>query len=123
MGAKREPVSVPARVAIQLPDEVQQAASGPPGSMDRKNGHPPNLVASHPNNAHPAKHGIYLARLREPRAGDCRFDHGMGHGRATVGDRCRHALKGQLVQDAQRLDGYLHGRTGEVVALTERRVA
>jgi integrase len=51
---------------------------------------------------------------------ETRADRYMGHGRATVGDRYRHALKGQLVQDARRLDDYLHGRTAEVVRLPVR---
>jgi hypothetical protein len=37
------------------------------GDLNR-NGHPVTLQASHPNNTNPAKHGIYSARLREPRA-------------------------------------------------------
>jgi hypothetical protein len=41
----------------------------------------------------------------------------MGHGNATVGDRYRHILRGQLLQDSQRLDDYLHQRTGEVITL------
>jgi integrase len=48
---------------------------------------------------------------------EARADRYMGHARGSIGDRYRHALKGQLVQDAQRLDDYLHGTTAEVARL------
>ena len=54
---------------------------------------------------------------------EARADRYMGHGRSTIGDRYRHALKGQLAADAQRLDDYLNGRTGEVVAIRTRHLS
>jgi integrase len=46
-----------------------------------------------------------------------RSDRYMGHADNSTGDRYRHQLKRQLVEDARRLDDYLQGRTGEVVVL------
>jgi hypothetical protein len=41
----------------------------------------------------------------------------MGHAGTTMGDRYRHRLRGQLAEDAARLEDYLRGEAAEVVAL------
>jgi len=41
----------------------------------------------------------------------------MGHAQSSVGDRYRHRLRGQLAEDANRLEEYLQGDVAEVVAL------
>jgi hypothetical protein len=46
-----------------------------------------------------------------------RADRYIGHGRHSIGDRYRDALKGQLASDARLLDDYLAGRSAEVARL------
>jgi hypothetical protein len=42
----------------------------------------------------------------------------MGHANASVANRYRHQLEGQLAEDARRLDDYLTGATaGKVVSI------
>jgi hypothetical protein len=48
---------------------------------------------------------------------EARADRMMGHAGTTVGDRYRHRLRGQLAEDAKRLEEYLHGDVAEVVTL------
>jgi hypothetical protein len=46
----------------------------------------------------------------------------MGHSNASVQARYRHALDGQLAEDAARLNAYLVGATAEkIVALAAAR--
>ena len=48
---------------------------------------------------------------------EARADRYMGHAQNTVGDRYRHRLRGQLADDAARLEEYLNGQAAEVVRL------
>ena len=46
---------------------------------------------------------------------DARADRVMGHARHTVGRRYTHQLRGQLAEDADRLEAYLNREAGIVV--------
>jgi hypothetical protein len=48
---------------------------------------------------------------------EARADRYMGHAQNTIGDRYRHRLRGQLAEDARRLEEYLKGDAAEVVPL------
>jgi hypothetical protein len=56
-------------------------------------------------------------KLERPGFSEARADRYMGHPQNTVGDRYRHRLRGQLAEDAQRLEEYLHADVAEVVEL------
>jgi hypothetical protein len=45
----------------------------------------------------------------------------MGHAQNSVGDRYRHRLRGQLAEDAQRLEEYLRGDAAKVVPAPDWR--
>jgi hypothetical protein len=50
---------------------------------------------------------------------ETRADRYMGHSNPSVANRYRHALDGQLAEDARRLNEYLTGAvSGKVVSLT-----
>ena len=48
---------------------------------------------------------------------ETRADRYLAHGRHSIGDRYRHSLKGQLAEDAAKLDSYLNGRAAAVLML------
>lgn len=52
---------------------------------------------------------------------DARADRYMGHADGRVGRRYTHALRGQLAEDARRLDAYLARGAAEVVRLARLR--
>jgi integrase len=67
---------------------------------------------------HELRHS-YSTWLDAAEISETRADHYMGHSNPSVANRYRHALPGQLAEDAERLDAYLDGATaGKVVALT-----
>jgi integrase len=65
---------------------------------------------------HQCRHG-FDSFLDAAGISEARADRYMGHAQNTVGDRYRHRLRGQLTEDARRLEGYLHGDVAEVVTL------
>jgi integrase len=65
---------------------------------------------------HQCRHG-FDSFLDAAGVSEARADRYMGHAQNTVGDRYRHRLRGQLADDANRLDEYLHGEVAEVIAL------
>ena len=66
---------------------------------------------------HQCRHGfdsfVDAAGISEARA-----DRYMGHAQNTVGDRYRHRLRGQLAEDARRLEEYLNVEAAAVVPLS-----
>jgi integrase len=64
---------------------------------------------------HQCRHG-FDSFLDAAGISEARADRYMGHAQNTVGDRYRHRLRGQLAEDAKRLDEYLRGDVAEVVA-------
>jgi integrase len=65
---------------------------------------------------HECRHG-FESFLDAAGISEARADRYMGHAQRTVGDRYRHRLRGQLAEDAKRLDEYLHAEAAEVVTL------
>jgi integrase len=65
---------------------------------------------------HQCRHG-FDSFLDAAGISEARADRYMGHAGTTVGDRYRHRLRGQLAEDAERLEEYLRGEGAEVVAL------
>jgi integrase len=65
---------------------------------------------------HQCRHG-FDSFLDAAGISEARADRYMGHAKNTVGDRYRHRLRGQLADDAARLEEYLNGETAEVVPL------
>jgi integrase len=65
---------------------------------------------------HQCRHG-FDSFLDAAGISEARADRYMGHAQNTVGDRYRHRLRGQLADDAARLEEYLNGETAEVVPL------
>ena len=84
--------------------------------------------SSHRTAPAPATFGLDRVTLHQCRHGfdsfldaagisEARADRYMGHAQSSVGDRYRHRLRGQLAEDANRLEEYLQGDVAEVVAL------
>jgi len=82
--------------------------------------------SSHRTAPAPATFGLDRVTLHQCRHGFDSFldaagisdaDRYMGHAQSSVGDRYRHRLRGQLAEDANRLEEYLQGDVAEVVAL------
>jgi hypothetical protein len=65
---------------------------------------------------HQCRHG-FDSFLDAAGVSEARADRYMGHAQNSVGDRYRHRLRGQLRDDAERLEEYLRGEVAEVVAL------
>lgn len=65
---------------------------------------------------HQCRHG-FDSFLDAAGISEARADRYMGHAGTTVGDRYRHRLRGQLADDANRLEDYLCGQAAEVVVL------
>ena len=65
---------------------------------------------------HECRHG-FKSFLDAAGISEARADRYAGHAGTTIGDRYRHRLRGQLAEDAQRLEGYLRGDVAEVVEL------
>lgn len=65
---------------------------------------------------HQCRHG-FDSFLDAAGISEARADRYMGHAGTTVGDRYRHRLRGQLAEDAERLEEYLHAASAEVVRL------
>ena len=88
--------------------------------------------SSHRTAPAPATFGLDRVTLHQCRHGfdsfldaagisEARADRYMGHAQSSVGDRYRHRLRGQLAEDANRLEEYLQGDVPEVVALPTGR--
>ncbi|HEY6150824.1 MAG TPA: hypothetical protein VIW19_09920 [Gaiellaceae bacterium] len=61
---------------------------------------------------------MYSTYLDAAGISETRADRYMGHANASVANRYRHQLEGQLIEDAARLDEYLCGAVaGKVVQL------
>ena len=65
---------------------------------------------------HQCRHG-FDSFLDAAGISETRADRYMGHAGTTVGDRYRHRLRGQLADDAHRVEEYLRGEGAEVVPL------
>jgi hypothetical protein len=65
---------------------------------------------------HQCRHG-FDSFLDAAGISEARADRYMGHAQNSVGDRYRHRLRGQLAEDAARLEDYLRGEAAEVVTL------
>jgi integrase len=66
---------------------------------------------------HECRHS-YSTYLDASGISETRADRYMGHSNPSVANRYRHALEGQLAEDAERLDTYLVGaRAGKVIPL------
>jgi integrase len=65
---------------------------------------------------HQCRHG-FDSFLDAAGISEARADRYMGHAQNSVGDRYRHRLRGQLAEDAERLEEYLRGEAAEVVTL------
>jgi integrase len=65
---------------------------------------------------HQCRHG-FDSFLDAAGISEARADRYMGHAQNSVGDRYRHRLRGQLAEDAERLEEYLRDEAAEVVTL------
>jgi integrase len=65
---------------------------------------------------HQCRHG-FDSFLDAAGISEARADRYMGHAQTSVGDLYRHRLRGQLAEDAARLEEYLDGQAAEVVRL------
>jgi integrase len=65
---------------------------------------------------HQCRHG-FDSFLDAAGISEARADRYMGHAQNSVGDRYRHRLRGQLAEDAKRLEEYLRAEPAEVVTL------
>ena len=70
-----------------------------------------------PVTLHEARHG-HGSFLDAAGISEARCDRYMGHASNSVGDRYRHQLRGQLAEDAARLEAYLAGEIAPVVSIT-----
>jgi hypothetical protein len=65
---------------------------------------------------HQCRHG-FDSFLEAAGISEARADRYMGHAQNSVSDRYRHRLRGQLLEDARRLDEYLRRDAADVLPL------